>query len=132
MCAGGFSCFLGPSQGWLVRCDFSWAKPVQEESQGCWQTLACEPGRKTKQALDSNLILHANAGQLWQCLQFCMNPDSETIPRSVEKEGLAQLKVSVQGTGQCVGICAIPVSKHALLCTEQAILALTTLPEASW
>lgn len=60
-----------------------------------------------------------------------MYPDSDITPRSVEKECLTQFKVSVQGTGQCVGICAILVSKHALLHTEQAILALTTLPEAS-
>lgn len=60
-----------------------------------------------------------------------MYSDSEITSRSVEKECLAQLKVSVPGTRQCVGICAIPVSKHAL-CSEQYFLAFTTLPEASW
>lgn len=28
---GCFFCLLEPSQGWLVRCDFTWVKPVEEK-----------------------------------------------------------------------------------------------------
>lgn len=90
----------------------------------------CEPGRKTKSALDSNLIFRANADGCGRCLEGGMYPDSETSPRSIEKECLDQLKGSAQGTGQRMGaLVPLLLVNVPSLCTKPAILARTTLRE---
>lgn len=66
------------------------------------------------------------------CLKFCVYPDSETTPRSIEKGSLAQLRVSVKGTGQSTwAFVPFLLLNVPPLCIKQAILALTALRDAS-